>query len=73
MRELSIFDYKGKQVRTIQKDGETWWVLKDVCAVLGISDVRRVAERLDVDEWRQTPVSDRRGRSQDPYIINESG
>ena len=73
MRELSIFDYKGKQVRTIQKDGETWWVLKDVCAVLGISDVRRVAERLDVDEWRQTPVSDRLGRSQDTYIINESG
>lgn len=73
MRELSIFDYKGKQVRTIQKDGETWWVLKDVCAVLGISDVRRVAERLDVDEWSQTPVSDRLGRSQDTYIINESG
>ena len=73
MRELSIFDYKGKQVRTIQKDGETWWVLKDVCAVLGISDGRRVAERLDVDEWSQTPVSDRLGRSQDTYIINESG
>ena len=73
MRELSIFDYKGKQVRTLQKDGETWWVLKDVCAVLGISDVRRVAERLDVDEWSQTPVSDRLGRSQDTYIINESG
>ncbi len=73
MRELSIFDYKGKQVRTIQKDGETWWVLKDICAVLGISDVRRVAERLDVDEWSQTPVSDRLGRSQDTYIINESG
>lgn len=73
MRELSIFDYKGKQVRTIQKDGEAWWVLKDVCAVLGISDVRRVAERLDVDEWSQTPVSDRLGRSQDTYIINESG
>ena len=36
MRELSIFDYKGKQVRTIQKDGETWWVLKDVCGILGI-------------------------------------
>ena len=28
MRELSIFDYKGKQVRTIQKDGETWWTLQ---------------------------------------------
>lgn len=73
MNNLQVFNYNGNEVRTIQKDGETWWVLKDVCAVLGISDVRRVAERLDVDEWSQTPVSDRLGRSQDTYIINESG
>ena len=49
------------------------WVLKDVCEVLEISDVRRVAERLDIDEWSQTPVTDSLGRKQNTYIINESG
>ena len=73
MRELSIFDYKGKQVRTIQKDGETWWVLKDVCMVLGIVDHKVAARRLEEDEVCQTPLTDSLGRSQDTYIINESG
>ena len=36
MNGLQVFQYEGKQVRTVEKDGETWWVLKDVCAVLGI-------------------------------------
>ena len=36
MNNLQIFNYNGNEVRTIQKDGEPWWVLKDVCAVLDI-------------------------------------
>lgn len=31
-------------------DGEAWFVLKDVCAVLGISNNRMAADRLDDDE-----------------------
>lgn len=73
MNEIQIFNYNDKQVRIIEKDGEPWWVLKDVCVVLEISDVRRVAERLDIDEWSQTPVTDSLGRKQNTYIINESG
>ena len=38
-------------VRTIvQSDNEIWFVLKDVCAVLEISDDKQVYERLDDDE-----------------------
>lgn len=73
MNGLQIFTYNGNEVRTVQKDGEPWWVLKDVCEVLGISDARRVAERLEEDEWSQTPVIDTLGRPQATYIINESG
>ena len=73
MNGLQIFHYNGNEVRTIQKDGEPWWVLKDVCGILEIADVRRVAERLDVDEWSQTPVTDSLGRQQNTYIVNESG
>ena len=34
---LQIFSYEGNQVRTVQRNGEPWWVLKDVCAALGLS------------------------------------
>ena len=44
-----------------------------MCVVLEISDVRRVAERLDTDEVNQITVTDSLGRKQNTYIINESG
>lgn len=50
MNELQTFDYNGLQVRMVEKDGETWWVLSDVCRVLELSDTRRTAKRLDEDE-----------------------
>ena len=34
MNELQIFNYKGNEVRTVEKHGETWWVLKDVCNII---------------------------------------
>lgn len=73
MNELQIFSYNGNEVRTIQKDGEPWWVLKDVCNVLDISQAVRVAERLDEDEVSQTHIADSLGRRQETYIVNESG
>ena len=73
MNELQIFNYNGNEVRTIQKDDESWWVLKDVCEVLDISQAVRVAERLDEDEVSQTHITDSLGRQQSTYIINESG
>lgn len=73
MNELQIFNYNGNDVRTIQKNGEPWWVLKDVCNVLDISQAVRVAERLDEDEVSQTHIADSLGRRQETYIVNESG
>ena len=73
MNELQVFNYNGNEVRTIQKYGEPWWVLKDVCEVLDISQAVRVAERLDEDEVSQTHITDSLGRQQSTYIINESG
>ena len=73
MNELQIFNYNGNEVRTIQKDGEPWWVLKDVCTVLGIVDHKVAARRLEEDEVCQTPLTDSLGRMQELTVINESG
>lgn len=73
MNELQIFQYNGNEVRAIQKDGEPWFVLKDVCQVLNLGSPHKVAERLDEDERNQIPVTDNLGRYQETTIINESG
>ena len=45
MNDLQIFNYNGNEVRTIQKDGEPWWVLKDVCDVLNIENHKDLPNR----------------------------
>ena len=73
MNELQVFSYEGKEVRTIQRNGETWWVLKDVCGVLELSNARMIADRLDEDDVSLAYVTDSMGRQQQTNIVNESG
>lgn len=72
MNEMQIFDYEGKEVRTVQRDKEAWWVLKDVCGILGIEKYRDAATRLDEDE-RESVLVDTPGGKQEMIAINESG
>lgn len=72
MNELQVFTYGGNEVRTVQRNGEPWFVLKDVCAILGISKYRDAAERLDPDEREPVRV-DTLGGKQEMLCINESG
>lgn len=73
MNDILVFHYKSSEVRTVELNGEPWFVLKDVCAVLGISHITDTAKRMDEDEVGQTEVTDSMGRKQSTYVINESG
>lgn len=73
MENIQVFEYRNNKVRTVDVDGEAWFVLKDVCGVLEIADHKVVARRLDEDEVCQTPLTDSMGRQQSTTIINESG
>ena len=71
--KLQIFNYQQKEVRTVEKDGEAWFVAKDVCEILEINNANMAAARLDDDEVSQTEVTDSMGREQFTNIINEMG
>lgn len=73
MNGIRIFENSqfGK-VRTIQKNGEPWFVLKDVCASFGENNYRRVSARLDDDEKGVSQI-DTLGGPQSMTIVNESG
>ena len=72
MNKLTIFNYEGNTVRTVMKDGNPWWVLKDVCSILEIGNSRDVMARLDSDE-KGVDIIDTPGGKQEVSIINESG
>lgn len=73
MNDLQIFNYHDTPLRTVEKDGELWWVLKDVCGVLGILNHSNVMARLDDDERALHLVEDPSGQAQKTSIVNEPG
>lgn len=69
---IQVWNYESSEVRTVQVNGEPWFVLSDVCKVLEISNSRNISSRLEPDEKGVTLV-DTLGGAQQMTIINESG
>ena len=63
------------EIRTTNINNETWFVLKDICVSLGMSENRasEVIKRLDEDEYDSIVVIDSLGREQKVYAVSESG
>ena len=71
--EIQICNFNGNDIRVIDKDGQPWWVAKDVCDILELTDARKSVELLDEDERNIIPVMDSLGRPQNTYVVNEPG
>lgn len=62
------------ELRTIEIDGEPWFVGKDVAAALGYTKERNALDKhVDKDDALKRGVTDSMGRTQQMTIINESG
>ena len=75
MNELKIFENPdfGK-VRTMEIDGEPYFVGKDVADILGYTKTRNaIAQHVDEDDALKQGLIDSMGRSQETILINESG
>lgn len=66
---LQVFSYKEQEVRTVEKDGEVWFVAKDVCNILELTNPTMAIESLDEDERSKFYL----GRQGEGNIINEPG
>ena len=61
-------------VRTLMKDGQPWFVGKDVAVILGYNEPHKaIARHVDEDDGMKHPVIDSMGRTQNVTIVNESG
>lgn len=73
MNNIVPFSFESHPIRIEDRDGQPWFALADVCAVLGISNVSDAGARLDDDEKDDIALTDAIGRSQATIVINESG
>lgn len=73
MNEIKVWNYESSEVRTIEKDGEPWFVGKDVADILGYSNARdALAKRVDAED-KGVAKCDTLGGVQNLTVINESG
>ena len=75
MNELKIFENpQFGSIRTVEVNGEPWFVGKDVAEVLGyIKPLNALATHVDADDSLKQGLTDSIGRMQETIIINESG
>ena len=76
MNELQIFkNEEFGQIRTVEIDGEIYFVGKDVTEILGYSNPRKaIIDHVDEeDKTDGVTIRDSIGREQNPVCINESG
>ena len=72
MQNIQVFNFQNKEVRTISRNGEPWFVGKDVCSYFGDTNHNRSLSRLD-EEDKSLVYTNTEGGTQEVTAINESG
>lgn len=72
MSAIQNFAFDDHLVRSIERDGEPWFVGKDVCECLDLKNYRTSLDLLDDDE-KGVHSMDTLGGNQTMIIINEAG
>nr|DAI52908.1 MAG TPA: repressor domain protein [Bacteriophage sp.] len=73
--QLSTFNFESKSIRTLAINNEPWFIAKDVCDTLKISNVSDALLKLDDDEKATIGLTDSQAGkgAQSISIISESG
>ena len=72
MNGLEIFNYQANNVRVVHKDGQPWFVAKDVCEILELGNTSQALARLDDDE-RNTIILNEGIGNPGKAIVSEPG
>ena len=70
---IQKFQFETLPLNVIDKAGEPWFIAKEVCEILEISNTSKAVEGLDEDELTKSYTIDSLGRNQEVLIISESG
>ena len=72
-RDVSNFGQTSDAVRITDQNGEPWFIAKDICEILGLSNAASTLALLDHDEKDSIHIMDGTPGNPNKTIINESG
>ncbi|WP_241622249.1 Bro-N domain-containing protein [Rosenbergiella australiborealis] len=71
--DISVIKFEGKTVRIVNIFGEPWFVAKDICDALELSNSRMALQTLDDDEKNTVSLTDGNRGNPIHSIVAESG
>lgn len=69
--DITPFAYGDHQVRVVTRDGEPWFVARDVCDVLAITNAGNVLAALDEDERSSIHIADGTSGNPNKALVSE--
>lgn len=75
MNEIVNLSFENQPFRFLEMQGETWWVLKDICQFLEIENHKDVPKRLEEDEVGRFEITHPQSPNKkiEMICVNESG
>jgi prophage antirepressor-like protein len=70
---IATFIYSDHEIRIAGDPDEPWFVLSDVCDILGITNVTRTASRVDPEDKRRDQIQTEGRGEQTMIMINDRG
>jgi len=70
--EVQIFEFNNSDIQIVLIENEPWFVAKDICDVLGLTNPSESLKALDYDEKLTSEIL-RAGQNRNVNLINESG
>lgn len=70
MKTIQVFKFSGTVVRIVLIDGEPWWILSDICKILGIGNPSDVKKRININFLSTLDLNEGGGLR---TIVNEPG
>ena len=71
--DITPFAYGDQQVRVVTRDGEPWFVARDVCDVLAITNTGNVLAALDEDERSSIHLADGTSGNPNKALVSKAG
>lgn len=73
MDAVTVFNFQDQhEVRTVVRDGEPWFVAKDICDILGLENTTNALRSLDEDELSLIKLNSG-GQVRETLCVLESG
>ena len=75
MNELTVFNFEGKEVRTVEIDNTPYFIASDICKIFEHSNPSMAIASIDVDVKRKVDPKQYLGSKsiQEIWVVNESG